>query len=182
MEKLLQHDKQGVTEMVGYVLLVLIAVAVSVGVYVFLKLQLPKGEIRCEKDATLVVEDATCKSISLTKKQITITLTNKGLYKVDGAYVRLSPLGKKAKTWINDPIKVGDGNFYLYNVETNKKGLQPGEKLSFIIPPADIVGSSSGSGSGASNIYELEVQPAAFTSKGRLGACETILSQEIQCA
>ncbi len=169
------------SETMGYVLLIIIGISLSIGVYSYLKIQVYKERPECEPNTALFIENPTCTLIGTSSKQVTLTLYNSGLHKVDGAYVRLSPLGKKAKTWINDPNKIAKGYFYLSNPQTNKEGLQPGEKLSFIIPPADIVGSSSGSGSGASNIYELEVQPAAFTSKGGLSACVPFRIQRIGC-
>ncbi len=183
MEKLLLQDKKGVSEMIGYVLLVLIAVIISIGVYSYFKLQIPKGEIKCEKDATLIIQDQSCRILG-TAKEVTLTLSNKGLYHVDAAYIRLGGIGKKAKTWINDPEKVSEGNFYLTDPIKNTKGLQPGKKLTLRLPPAEgiptAIGSGSGSGSGGT-IYELEVQPAVMNSKGLLGACEAIVSQEIIC-
>jgi flagellin-like protein len=175
-------DKRGVSEIVGYVLLVLIAVTLSVGVYIYLKLQVPKENIKCENDATLVIDSASCRSLSGKNKELTLTLSNKGLYTVDAAYVRLGISGKKAKTWLNDPTKTNEGYFYLTNPDTGKKSLKPGEKLTLRLPPAEVQGGvGSGSGSGATNTYDLEVQPAAFTSKGLLAACPTIASQEVSC-
>ncbi|MBM3233434.1 hypothetical protein FJZ18_04700, partial [Candidatus Pacearchaeota archaeon] len=116
-------DKRGVSEIVGYVLLVLIAVTLSVGVYVYLKLQVPKENIKCENDATLVIDAASCKALSGINKELTITLSNKGLYTVDAAYIRLGISGKKAKTWLNDPDKTNEGYFYLTNPDTGKKSL-----------------------------------------------------------
>lgn len=171
------------SETIGYVLLIIIGISLSVGVYSYLKLQVYKDRPQCEQNTALFIENPICLT-SGPSQQVTLTLYNSGLHKIDAAYIRLGAFGKKAKTWINDPSKVSEGNFYLINPDNpNKKGLQPGEKLTLRLPQAEGIPPPIGSGSGSGeNIYELEVQPASFNSKGLLGACESIATQEVICS
>lgn len=154
-----QQHKKGISEIVSYMLLVVIAVGLSVLVFSFLKLYVPKEKPECKDGISLIVQNYSCFST----KNITATLSNKGRYSVDAAYVRIGTVGKRAKAWINR----NDSDFYF------NPALVPGNKLTALYNITGIIN--------ASGAYELEVQPALIVND-KLAACDNaIITQTITC-
>jgi hypothetical protein len=169
-------NKKGVSIIVGYVLLIVIALSLSVFVYAFLKSYVPKEKPVCKDDVNLIIKDITCQvdesnptetSVSL----LEIQLENRGLFKIERAYLRIGREGeiKKSVTPAN-PIRLyPDGS-----TETNM-GLNPREEtgLKKYLPPPE------------AGDYILEIQPAFFTIEGNtdpntLALCPPI-TQKITC-
>ncbi|MBX4212551.1 hypothetical protein KW787_03810 [Candidatus Pacearchaeota archaeon] len=167
MGQQLRKDKKGVSEMVGYVLLVIIAVGISVIVYNFLYVLNPKDRPACEDDTYLIINSISC---SLSQKTISLDLSNKGLYTVDAAYIRMASQQRKIRPQINkNPTEFG-----LWNLENKNKGLKPGESLqkdySF----------SSVFEQGVSD-YVVEVQPAIFKDNQPI-LCKQVVTEPVHCS
>jgi hypothetical protein len=130
-------------------------------VYAFLKIYLPKEAVQCEEDTALIVQDAAC-SYSSSGSQLNVTLINKGLFKVDAAYIRLGD--KKTQINKNHTELYGPGNAV---------GLNPGEYFSTSYDVSSVV-SVAGS-------YVLEIQPAVYQGR-RIVLCDkAIITQPIEC-
>jgi FlaG/FlaF family flagellin (archaellin) len=170
MKHLLHVNKKAVSEVVGYTLLIIIALGLSVMVYSFLKVYLPKETAQCEEDITLIVQEAACSySPSPTGSELNITLINKGLFKVDSAYIRLGNLTQKVKTQINK----NHTELYGQSGINNVVGLNPGEKFSTTYNATSAV-PRAGS-------YVLEIQPAVYQGR-RIVLCDrAIITQPIEC-
>ena len=83
-----KFDKKGLSEVVGYVLLIAIAVSMSVIVYYFLHSYIPKPSTNdCPSGMSIIISDYNC---DLTNKNINLTLQNKGLFDIDGFLIRAS--------------------------------------------------------------------------------------------
>ncbi len=179
MENLLPSNKKGLSEMVSYVLLVAIAIGLSIGVMIYLNLFVPKEKPECPLDTSLLIKDVSCNAIyrsapnaPLAKTELTLTLYNNGLHNISAAYIRFDTAEKKSKRWINNPILVGDQNFYFFVPATGERGLPPGaERPQYIFTlPSDYKEGN----------YVLEVQPAIF-SKNILSNCQAIIIQNVEC-
>ncbi len=96
MNNLLLRDKKGVSEIVGYVLLIVIAIAISITVYAFLREQVPEDATACRDDVHLAIEDISCKDHTLN-----ITLGNRGLFDVQGVYIKSGAQGSVYKIILN---------------------------------------------------------------------------------
>ena len=152
-------NKKGVSEMVGYVILIVIAVGLSVLVFNYLKVYIPKEKAECTADINLIIKSASC-----TANKLTLNLVNKGLFRVDAAYIRFAPVERKVKDWINDPKIVPPENFNI--------ALMPGKNLSKEFSVVVTAGSK----------YGVEVQPAVYTPENVLALCEkAVITQEITC-
>jgi hypothetical protein len=156
-------NKRAVSEMVSYVLLVVIAVGLSIAVYAYLKVFIPKGEKpECKEDIQLIVQDYTC--TATLGKELSVTLYNKGLFRVNAVYLRLGPDGKKVRLNVlerlfNPPLLPGNSS-EVRVVDRTK--LEP-----ILTTPGK---------------YILEVQPAANSEKGELALCEnSVITQTITC-
>ncbi|VVB79246.1 Uncharacterised protein [uncultured archaeon] len=70
--------KKGVSEVVGYILLISIAVAMSVIVYAWLKSYVPKEPLECPGDISLMIKDINCTADGI----IDMTLRNNGKFSI----------------------------------------------------------------------------------------------------
>ena len=154
-------NKRAVSEMVSYVLLVVIAVGLSIAVYAYLKVFIPKGEKpQCNEDIQLTVQDYICSNQTRT---LSVTLYNKGLFKVDAVYLRL---GKENS---NVPLNILE--LLL------RPSLMPSDSHIVSVPKKNL-----GSALIAPGNYVLEVQPGANNEKGELALCEkSVITQTITC-
>jgi len=150
-------NKKALSEMISYVLLIVIAVVLSVIVYAYIKVYIPKSKPSCQEDISLILNDYLC---NVSKGQLFVSLTNKGLFKVDGAYIRLG----------NSSIKrqVNENSFYFY--EKDAIGLNPGNTYSRSYK----INFARGS-------YNLEIVPIDIV-ENKVVVCEkAVISQPIEC-
>ncbi|MEK6918813.1 MAG: archaellin/type IV pilin N-terminal domain-containing protein [Nanoarchaeota archaeon] len=81
-------NKKGLSEVVGYVLLIAIAISLSIVVYSFMKSYVPKESTSdCPSGTSMIIADYKCDT---TKKVLNLTLQNKGLFDIDGFIIRIS--------------------------------------------------------------------------------------------
>lgn len=163
-------NKKALSEMVGYVILVVIAIALSVAVYSFLKSYVPVDMIECPVDMSLIVQNYSCYN-SGDGYKLQLVLTNKGLFNINAAYLRLGPENRKVKFLVNDAL--AHNGVYLFDNNV----LNPGQSITtqaydvsrFVQP----VGGN----------YGLEVQPAIFKGENiKLALCaNSIITQTIVC-
>jgi hypothetical protein len=155
----LRRNKKALSEIVGYTLLIVIALAMAGMVFAFLKIYIPKESVACTDNINLIVQDYSC---SASANSLNLTITNKGLFKADAAYIRLGNESQKIKTQINKD------NIYFPG------GLNPGESYNSQFGIIEII-------NGVNGTYVLEVQPAQVISN-RLILCEkAIITQPIEC-
>ena len=158
-------SKKGVSEMVSYVLLVVIAVGLSVLVYNYLSVYTPKDLPQCEEDVRIILQSYSC--YSGTPGTLNLTLLNKGVFKIDVAYIRFGAESRKVKTLINE------NDLYFSDILTGgKTGLNPGKTATkgFVF---DITSAGR---------YAVEIQPAVFTDTNELALCESaVITQPIDC-
>jgi hypothetical protein len=169
MKGLLQKislNKKGVSEMVGYVLLVIIAIGISIAVFQFLRIYIPKGENpQCNQDISLIVQEYKC---DFNEGKITLSLLNKGLFKVEVAYIRFGESNKKILPLINDPLKVGTANSFYLNGGLNPGSIFSSEYLVVIEEPGT---------------YKLEVQAGVIdNSTSQAIPCKNaVITQLVEC-
>jgi len=150
-------NKKAVSEMISYVLLIVIAVVLSVMVYAYIKVYIPKSQPSCQEDISLILNDYLC---NISKNQLFVSLTNKGLFKVDGAYIRLGNSSLKKQ--------LNEKDFYFY--EKDSIGLNPGNTY-FRSYKIDFARGS----------YNLEIVPIDIV-ENKVVVCEkSIISQPIEC-
>lgn len=179
MKMLLYTDKKGLTEMLSYVLLVIIAVGLSALVFTYLSVYVPKDTLQCSEDISLSLQDYSCKINPGGGADLTINLANKGLFKIDAVYLRISKPDRRIGELINNPegdINTGHCSFFLADDCTNpsNQGLSPSKTFTHIYTIPSKVIPSAGS-------YSLEIQPATFV-KDELALCSNaVIVQPITC-
>ena len=159
-------NKRGVSEVVSYSLLIVVALTMSVIVYAFLRAYVPKDKPECQDGISIIIENLNCTNNG-TANNLSLTLQNTGLFKIDLAFIRIGKEGRNVKIEVpqNNPIP-------LFGASS---GLNPQEstpKLSFNLPYSGV------------DTYALEVQPATYT-KGTdmetIALCSPI-TQPIKCS
>jgi hypothetical protein len=157
------NQKKGISAMIGYVLLIVIAVGLSAAVYSYLKIYIPKDKPECPDDINIIMQSYACQNGILN-----ITLANKGLFKVNAAYIRLGPRDKKVKEWINNP-KLEEIEEADFNIN-----LMPSSSITKIFSPGLI--SNGGD-------FGLEIEPAVYVDGNQLALCEkAVITQSITCS
>lgn len=162
-KKSLLSNKKGVSEIIGYVILIVIAISLSILVYSYLKVYLPKGETpQCPQDVSIQLSSYNCDSIN---KNISITILNTGLYKVNGAYFRIGNESQKIRASLtadNQPISFG------------LSGLKPNDLFTIVI------NANPGVIKNGTNI--LEMQPLIYITSKKPAICEkAVTTSTINC-
>lgn len=98
MNRMLQRVKKGESAVLGYALLVVLAIGMAAAVYSFLKFQVPKNQPQCPEGVSLAVTEANC-----SEKEFRIILQNKGLFSINGSYIKIGEKGRVYKDIINCP-------------------------------------------------------------------------------
>ena len=127
---LLQLNKRAESLMVGYVILIAIAIALSSAVFFYLKLYLPRDKPECSQDIDLVIDSLNCSYVDVsggspTTSVVDIRLTNKGLFSVDSAYIKIGDSDRVFKTTLNNP----DADRMVSSCNNFDIVLKPGEQF-----------------------------------------------------
>ena len=169
---LLDKSKRGDSTVVGYVLLIVLAVGMAAAVYSYLKFYVPKDQPKCPDDVSLIIQNISC---SASEGKFYITLTNKGLFTVQGAYIKVGESNKVYKTTINcpNPNNLAFANCSLYfNDGLSFIPLNPGEFWSKTF--------SYNLGQGQ---RDVEVEPIVFVGNNNTRVlCEnSVIARTVEC-
>lgn len=127
MRTILLKNKKGISELVSYVLLIIIAISISVGVYTWLRSYMPseKERQKCPEEATLIISDYECVDIPNYGKFLRLKIENRGLFNLDGFYIRASNDSSKLPTTNLNTIDVPEIEVipgrYFANLTTGSK-------------------------------------------------------------
>lgn len=153
--------------MVGYVLLIAIAVSLSTAVFFYLKLYLPDERPECNVDVRLTIDSATCVLDSATNptfSTININVTNRGLFKVEGAYIKIGDYDRAFREDLNPDLTL------ISNCNGGTGFLNPGEKFCKTYP-YDAV----------SIPQEISVQPVIWIENEPVLCPEAVAAKTITC-
>ncbi|MCK5321016.1 hypothetical protein KAJ38_00380 [Candidatus Pacearchaeota archaeon] len=159
MRILLQQDKNAVSNIIAYVLLISITIGLSIMVYNWLRFYVSEEDVeQCPDTVSVIIKNYNCSQG--TNGFLNVTLKNKGLFSVDGYILRAhdSPnaeFGFYTLTDTGAPIEPGKENtvVYLFNESYNGKNF--------------------------TDITLVEVQPFLI-KKGEI-SCRSYASQQIIC-
>jgi hypothetical protein len=133
-------------------------------VFAFLRIYIPKAQPQCPADVSLIVQSYNC-----TGNNLNLTISNRGLWKVDAAYVRLGTPGQEVKKLISSEVNYGQ---YL----NYPRGLMPTNTTTKVYRLG-----------GLNNLQlnmEVQITPAIRSEEktGALTLCENaIITQPIRC-
>ena len=159
MRALLQSNKNAVSNIIAYVLLISITIGLSVMVYNWLRYYVSEETVeQCPDTVNVIIEDYSCNSG--TNGFLNVTLKNKGLFNVDGYILR-----------VHDSL---DARFGFYTLSDIGAPIAPGEKDSTLYFFND-----SYNGKNFTEITLVEVQPF-LTKMGNI-SCKSYASQKVTC-
>jgi len=172
-------NKKAISEVVGYVLLIVVGISIASIVGVWLKAQVPEDNSQklCPEDSSIVILDYNCTYVS-PLRTINITLKNKGYFIVDGYTIKVSDS-------ING--KIGTYNLGNKSQDSNSiwgKKLVPEEIYSFVynltsdVAKNNVYEGTSNKDISLSGIYLIEVQPFTLY-KGERNLCPKVSYKEI---
>ena len=162
-------QKKGVSEVVGYTLLVVFAVVISVGVYSWLKSYVPAQTLSCNDGVSVFVEGADFNS---TISELRVTVRNNGRFDFGGYFIQGSNNSTQQSAqidlskYINETgggIKFGNAILFSPN---GGNSLSPGEEKKNIFEVPGFAG----------NISSVIVIPVRFqeeNNRQRLVSCST---------
>lgn len=93
----MHRNKKGLSEIVGYVLLIVFAISMSAVVYTFLKSSIPKPEVQCPDAVSIEISDyqiADASDEGTGYKILYLNITNRGLFGINGFSVTLKESSK----------------------------------------------------------------------------------------
>ncbi len=163
------RDRRGVSVIVGYVLLIVLAVGMAAGVYSFLKFYVPKNQPQCPDGTSLIVQNISC-----TGSVFKISLTNRGLFTIDGAFIKVGEVERTYKVLINCPnpamTSLDECSIY-FNNGNYLTPLKAGESWSKSFPYAQGIG-----------MREVEVEPLIVVSNETHALCEkAVVVRNVEC-
>lgn len=164
IRKLDLDNRRGLSEVVGYVMLVVIGMSLAMLVYGWLKGQLPGKEKECPSGISLIVSNHTC-----TSKGIKITVRNEGRFNLEGYIVRgINETGFKKELTIR-----GEGKTSRFFYEGgNLLSLKPEEKFT----SGDLKDSE------LENIDKVEIIPLKLIEDmGRVQCSRARITHEVNC-
>jgi len=80
------RNKKGLSEIIGYVLLIVFAVSMSAIVFSWLRAKVPKAEEKCPDDVSIEIISY---NLNAAAKVLNFDLRNRGLFSVNGISIRL---------------------------------------------------------------------------------------------
>ena len=153
---LLGKDKNALSNVVGYVLLISVTISISVLVFGWLRFYVSESDVEtCPDNINVIIENYTCP----TGDGFNVTLKNKGLFTVDGYVLRFH--------------NKSNAEFGFYPLGGDGVAISPGEsfeeKYSF------------GDNPGLVNIKLIEVQPFINDDDENKITCKYYASQRVTC-
>jgi hypothetical protein len=153
---LLGKDKNALSNVVGYVLLISVTMSISVLVFGWLRFYVSESDIEtCPDSVSIIIENYTCP----TTPSFNVTLKNKGLFKVDGYVLRFH--------------NKSNSEFGFYLLDGNGMPISPGNSFEkkYLLTEHP----------GLDNIKLIEVQPFIKDDDGNKITCKYYASQKVTC-
>jgi FlaG/FlaF family flagellin (archaellin) len=83
-----KRNKKGLSEVIGYILLISISIVMSVLVYQYLKTYVPKEAPTCDEGTSIFIKEIVYDCTN--SKQLNITFKNNGRFSISGYYIHVS--------------------------------------------------------------------------------------------
>jgi len=158
--------------MIAYVLLIVIGISVAFLVYQWLKLQIPAQSEKCSEDVRIIIKSYECNEVN----KINLIFQNKGLFNIDGVYVRYSdqPDGVPA-----EGLKpTGTSNSLTYQ---ERGFLYFGVGIPNPLPPDKTYNQTFDYGA-LGFIQKVQVQPFVLSDDNKIILCnENIITDKVSC-
>ncbi len=154
-------NKRGVSEIIGYVLLIVMVISLSFIVYRWMASYIPKDYDKCPDDVSVFIKDKQCQL-----GKLLLTLGNNGLFNVEGYYAKATILPDQEVATLS--LFENEGEEYVISP------LNPGDVVSEILKIA---------GNDKLTIYSIEIMPVVLDEKTKdpLVCGNAKIKEKIQC-
>ena len=152
-------------------MLIVIAVGLSVAVFSFLKLYLPEDRPECSEDISLTLDSVSCTSVGNNNYGIGITMTNRGLFDVLRAQIRIGDSDRVLRTILNEGLDNPNDDFLLGNPNDPTIGLVPGESWTNTWETTFTSGGAK----------ELEIEPIMYVDNQRVLCDNSVVKTLVLC-
>ena len=170
----MDKKKEGVSLMIGYILLVTITIIISTLVYQQLKTYVPTDSLQCSDGVSAFIDSY---SYDCNNKNLSVTIKNNGRFGIAGYFASAtdSPNKTLATNDISKYTGFGKGGAVILDINT-ENSLNPGDKkqvfFGFLSAPFE-------------KIYSLEIIPIRYENingRKRIVSCtDSRISQKISC-
>lgn len=161
---------KGESTIIGYVLLIVLAIGMASAVYAFLKFYIPQDQSACPADVHLAIERMQCEN-----EKITIELRNRGLFTIDGAYVKIGNRTRAFKETINCPdstqrLPPACEIYFTTGIPPySPEKLVPGNVLNRTYTYTSL------------GTYEIEIEPLLVIDDKPTLCVKAVVAQEVEC-
>jgi len=180
-------NKKGVSEVLGYILLVSFAIVMSFIVYQGLKTYVPAKTLECPDGVSLFIKDVSCTYNSTSEKyDLELIIKNNGRYNIAGYYIHASenPNQTVATTPLIENLK--EVNAYKYNnavLLQSYETFESGRLENFLNLNEENFAEYNNL---SKKIYSLDLIPIRFQEEENrlriVGCGKAILREKINCA
>lgn len=172
--RMLQLTKRGESTILGYVLLIVLAIGMAGAVYAYLKFQLPQQQPTCPQGVSISVAAMNCSQGSFQ-----ITLHNRGLFSVNGSYIKIGEQDRVYKELVNCPGPEQHAPLCQIYFNTGPSAyvpqpLQPGASWTASFP-------YTGVGPREVQIEPLVIVPDVPAERNQVLCNEAVISTVVQC-
>ena len=156
-------SKKGLSEVVGYVLLISFAVIIGAMVYAWMSSYIPKEKTECPEDVSLIVKSYSYDCIS---KKLEIEFQNKGLFNVFAFKIKgsIDPNREKATIELPPDNPVG---YHIFPIPLSPDGTTQTKTINY---------------DGGTNLAFVEISPYIIEDEKYYICSDAIIKQEVSCA
>lgn len=178
-------NKRGISEILGYILLISFAVFMSFIVYQGLKTYVPVGAIDCPDGVSIFVSNYTC-NLYGEKYNLTIVIKNNGRHNIAGYYIHGSNNSEQEVATIDLVRYLERTGTGVSNISNLVVFIEGGTgAISTMINSINVSDRASASYRGIPKIYSLDIIPVRFQKEGnrlRQVSCgKAIVKEKITC-
>jgi len=178
-------NKRGVSEIIGYILLIAIVVAISIFVYQWLKSYVPQDALTCPDGTSVSVPTY---KYNCSRNMLNFTLQNEGTFSIGGYFIHASNSTQEVATldlthyYIGPYDSAAGGIVFGYLIGSGYNILDPGKSISlstnaFNLAIVPAIANST--------LNEIEITPMRYVEykgKNRTASCGNAkISIPIQC-
>jgi len=173
-------NRRGLSQVIGYVLIIAISITMSIIVYAWLLPIIPTPDIKCAEGTSIFIKDAAY-ACTPGAETLNITVQNNGNFNVNGYYIRVSNVSDQnalAIIDISSRIKVGgniSGNSIIFN-NLIYNYLTPEEPNNVRTSSFDV--------SGYGRLYKVEITPTRieeYGNKKKFVGCRNAVKEALVC-
>jgi len=164
------QNKKGVSNIIGYVLLIVITIVISTIVFQWMKTYIPTDSLDCPESVSVFVKDH---SYNCTENQFNFTLKNNGRFDIAGYFIHGTNSSEQELAVID---------LTLYN-KMNSKGIVIFDnEINSLTPNNEVNNAFDFSNTSFGQIYSIEIIPIRYqltNNKNRIVSCSNAKIKEV---